>query len=103
RNVRETGEFVVNIVTYDLVESMNLTSGEYDSTVDEFELAKLTPRPSKTVKPPHVAESSINFECKVYQILDFSSPPQGGSLVIGEIQSVHVEEKHLKEGRLDPN
>jgi flavin reductase (DIM6/NTAB) family NADH-FMN oxidoreductase RutF len=45
----------------------------------------------------------VNFECKVYQILDFSSPPQGGSLVIGEIQSVHVEEEHLKEGRLDPN
>ena len=103
RNVRETGEFVVNVVTFDVAEAMNLTSGEYDSTVNEFELAKLTMRPSQIVKPPQVAESPVNFECNVYQILDFSSPPQGGSLVIGEIQSIHVEEKHLKEGRLDPN
>jgi len=103
RNVRETREFVVNVVTYDVAEAMNLTSGEYDSSVNEFELAKLTPRPSKMVKPPHVAESSVNFECKVYQILDFSSPPQGGSLVIGEILFIHIEEKHLKDGRIDPD
>src|SRR4051812_9812448 len=51
RNVRETGEFVVNVVTYDVTEAMNLTSGEYDSTINEFELAKLTQRPSKVVKP----------------------------------------------------
>src|SRR5215475_11635376 len=101
-NVRETGEFVVNVVTYDVAEAMNLTSGEYDSTVNEFELAKLTMRPSQIVKPPQVAESPVNFECKVYQILDFSSPPQGGSLVIGEIQSIHVDEKLQKDGRLDP-
>ena len=101
RNVRETGEFVVNVVTYDVAEAMNLTSGEYDSTINEFELAKLTPGPSKIVKPPHVAESSVNFECKVYQILDFSSPPQGGGLVIGEILSIHIDEKHLKDGRID--
>lgn len=101
RNARETGEFVVNVVTYDVANVMNLTSGEYDSTVNEFELAKVTPRPSKIVKPPQVAESSVNFECKVYQILDFSSPPHGGSLVIGEILSVHVDEKHLKDGRID--
>lgn len=101
RNARDTGEFVVNIVTQDLAEAMNLTSGEYDSWVNEFDLAKVTPRPSKIVKPPQVAESSVNFECKVYQILDFSSPPHGGSLVIGEIVSVHVDEKHLKDGRID--
>ena len=100
-NIRETGEFVVNVVTYDVAEAMNLTSGEYDSSVNEFELAKLTPRQSKMVKPPQVAESSVNFECKVYQILDFSSPPQGGSLVIGEILSIQIDEKHLKDGRID--
>jgi flavin reductase (DIM6/NTAB) family NADH-FMN oxidoreductase RutF len=103
RNVRETGEFVVNVVTYDVAEAMNLSSGEYDSTVDEFALTRLTPRPSKIVKPPQVAESGVNFECKVYQILDFSSPPQGGSLIIGEILSIHVDEKHTKDGRIDGN
>jgi len=102
RNVRDTGEFVINIVTYDVAEAMNLTSGEYDSTVNEFELAKVTPRPSKIVKPPQVAESAVNFECKVHQILDFSSPPHGGSLVIGEIVSLHVDDKNIKDGRIDP-
>jgi flavin reductase (DIM6/NTAB) family NADH-FMN oxidoreductase RutF len=102
RNVRETGEFVVNVVTYDVAEAMNLSSGEYDSTVNEFELAKVTPRASQKVKPPRVEESAVSFECKVYQILEFSSPPHGGSLVIGEIVSIHIDEKHTKDGRLDP-
>jgi flavin reductase (DIM6/NTAB) family NADH-FMN oxidoreductase RutF len=103
RNVRETGEFVVNVVTYDVAEAMNLTSGEYDATVNEFELAKLTPCASQKVKPPRVGESAVSFECKLYQIIDFSAPPHGGSLVIGEIVSIHIDEKHSKDGRLDPN
>jgi flavin reductase (DIM6/NTAB) family NADH-FMN oxidoreductase RutF len=74
RNIRETREYVVNIVTYELREAMNLTSGEYDPSVDEFALANLTPRPSKVVRPPRVAESPVNFECKLHQILDFSRP-----------------------------
>jgi flavin reductase (DIM6/NTAB) family NADH-FMN oxidoreductase RutF len=73
RNVRETKEFVVNIVTYGLSEAMNLTSGEYDATVNEFELAKLAPEPSKIVRPPRVGESPVSFECTLHQILDFSA------------------------------
>ena len=59
RNVRETGEFVVNTVTYPLVEAMNLTSGEYEHAVNEFEIAKLAMRPSQNVKPPQVADSPV--------------------------------------------
>lgn len=103
RNVRETGEFVINVVTYENAEAMNISSGEYDASVNEFELAGVTPRPSRVVKPPQVAESPVNFECKLYQILDFSSPPHGGSLVIGEIVFLHIDERHFKDGRLDPN
>ena len=103
RNIRETKEFVVNVVTYDLAQAMNVTSGEYDPSVNEFELARLTPRPSKLVRPPAVADSPVNFECKLRQILDFADPPYGNSLVIGEIVSVHVKEAHLKDGRLDPD
>jgi flavin reductase (DIM6/NTAB) family NADH-FMN oxidoreductase RutF len=101
RNVRETGEFVVNVVTYDVADAMNVTSGEYDASMNEFELAKVTACPSQTVKPPRVGESAMSFECTVYEILDFSSPPHGGSLVIGEIVSIHIDDKNLKEGRLD--
>jgi flavin reductase (DIM6/NTAB) family NADH-FMN oxidoreductase RutF len=48
-----------------------------------------------------VAESPVSFECNLYQILDFNPAPEGGSLVIGEIVSVHMDERHLKDGRLD--
>jgi flavin reductase (DIM6/NTAB) family NADH-FMN oxidoreductase RutF len=103
RNVRETKEFVVNIVTYELAEAMNLTSGEYDSSVNEFVLAKLTPQPSTIVRPPRVAESPVSFECRLHQIHDFSEAPTSGSLVIGQIVSIHVNDAHLKEGKLDRN
>jgi flavin reductase (DIM6/NTAB) family NADH-FMN oxidoreductase RutF len=103
RNIRETGEFVVNIVSYELAEAMNLTSGEYDSSVNEFALAKLASAPSKIVRPLRVAQSPVSFECKRHQILDFNPSSDGGSLVIGEIVSIHINEQHLKEGRLDRN
>jgi flavin reductase (DIM6/NTAB) family NADH-FMN oxidoreductase RutF len=102
RNIRDTGEFVVNIVTFDVAAAMNLTSGEYDSSVNEFELAKLTTRPSAVVRPPQVAKSPVSFECKVYQIMDFGTEPPSGSFVMGEIVAVHVSDNVLKEGRLDP-
>ncbi|MGB7332784.1 MAG: flavin reductase family protein, partial [Terriglobales bacterium] len=101
RNIRETGEFVINMVTFELAEAMNLTSGEYDATVNEFELAKITSEPSKIVRPRRVAESPVSFECRLHQILDFNPGPEGGSLVIGEIVSVHISDRHIKEGRLD--
>jgi flavin reductase (DIM6/NTAB) family NADH-FMN oxidoreductase RutF len=55
------------------------------------------------VRPPRVAESPVSFECKLYQELEFSKVPHGGSLVIGEIVSIYVDDTHLKEGRLDRN
>jgi flavin reductase (DIM6/NTAB) family NADH-FMN oxidoreductase RutF len=101
RNVRETKEFVVNVVTYDLLQQMNITSGEYDSSVNEFELARLTPQPSKIVGPPRVAESPVSFECQLHQILDFSTAPTSSSLVIGRIVGVHIDDAHIKDGRID--
>jgi flavin reductase (DIM6/NTAB) family NADH-FMN oxidoreductase RutF len=103
RNIRETGEFVINVVTYELAGAMNLTSGDYDASINEFEVAKVASAPSKLVRPRRVAESPVSFECKLHRILDFNPGPEGGSLVIGEIVSIHVDERHLKEGRLDRN
>lgn len=102
RNVRETGEFVVNVVTFENVEAMNLSSGEYDPSVNEFDLAGVQMRPSQLVRPPQVAESPLSFECKLRQILEFGTEGPAGNLVIGEIVSVHMEERVMKEGRLDP-
>lgn len=103
RNIRETKEFVVNTVTYELVEAMNATSGEYDASVNEFELAKVTPLPATLVRPARIAESPVSFECKLYQIFDFSPAPTSGSLVIGEIVYLHIDDAHIKNGRLDRN
>jgi flavin reductase (DIM6/NTAB) family NADH-FMN oxidoreductase RutF len=103
RNVRETKEFVVNVVTYEVAEAMNVTSGEYDASVNEFELAKLTPQPSNIVRPPRVGESPVSFECVLHQILDFSPAPTSSSLVIGKIISIHINDAHVKDGRLDHN
>ncbi|MGB7603043.1 MAG: flavin reductase family protein [Candidatus Sulfotelmatobacter sp.] len=103
RNVRETREFVINTVAYDLRDAMNLTSGDYDPSVNEFDLAKITKEPSKIVRPPRVAESPVSFECKLHQILDFSPAPTSGSLVIGQIVAIHINDSHLKNGRLDRN
>jgi flavin reductase (DIM6/NTAB) family NADH-FMN oxidoreductase RutF len=103
RNIRETKEFVVNIVTYELAEAMNVTSGEYDASVNEFELAKVSPSPSKIVRPPRVAESPVSLECELYQILDFSTVPTSSSLVIGRIVSIYVNDAHIKDGKVDRN
>jgi flavin reductase (DIM6/NTAB) family NADH-FMN oxidoreductase RutF len=101
RNIRETKEFVISIVTYDLAEAMNQTSGEFDASINEFELARIASAPSQVVNVPRVAASPVSFECKLYQILDFSPSPESSSLVIGEIVSIHVDEAKMKDGRLD--
>lgn len=101
-NIRETGEFVVNIVTFELAEVMNITSGEYEHGVNEFELARIATRPSLVVRPLQVAASPVSFECKLDRILDFGSPITG-SLVIGEIVALHIEDRVLQNGHLDLN
>jgi flavin reductase (DIM6/NTAB) family NADH-FMN oxidoreductase RutF len=101
-NIRETGEFVVNIVTFALAQAMNITSGDYEHGVNEFELAKLATRSSRIVRPPQVAASPVSFECTLDRILDFGNPTTG-SLIIGEIVALHLEESALKEGRLELN
>ncbi len=95
QNVRATREFVVNIVTEDLAEAMNLTSTELPAGVDEFEVAGLTPAPSSAVRPPRVAESPINFECRLTHLIDLGDQPGGGSVVIGRVVQVHIREDVL--------
>jgi flavin reductase (DIM6/NTAB) family NADH-FMN oxidoreductase RutF len=101
RNIRETKEFVINVVTFELAEAMNRTSGEYDASINEFELAQIAAVPSQVVKAPRVAASPVSFECKLYQILDFSPSSKSSSLVIGEIVSIHMDDAKMKDGKLD--
>jgi len=102
-NVRATGEFVVNIVTEEIAERMNLCSGEYEAVVDEFQLSRLTQAPSDLVRPPAVCESPVNMECKVLQIIDVSTQPLGGSLVIGQVVRFHIDRAIFENFRIDPD
>ncbi len=90
-NVRDTGEFVVNIVTQSIAEAMNLTATEFPADVDEFVVSGLTVAPSQTVKAPRVAESPIHFECRVAHMIDLG----GGHVVIGRVLHVHVDDRVL--------
>ena len=97
-NVRATREFVVNIVTEDLAEAMNVTSTEFPHEVDEFSAAGLTPAPSQAVRPPRVAESPVHFECRLAHLLELGDGPGGATLVVGRVVHVHVDDSVLLDG-----
>jgi flavin reductase (DIM6/NTAB) family NADH-FMN oxidoreductase RutF len=98
RNVREMGEFVVNLVTEELAQAMNLTSAELPGDVDEFAFAGLAMSPSLTVRPPRLAASPIHYECQLTQIIDLGDQPGAGSVVIGRVLHLHVSEQVLSDG-----
>lgn len=91
-NVTETGDFVVNIVSREIAEKMNLTAGDYPRGANEFGIAGLTAVPGDLVRPPRVLESPVNMECKVRQIIQVSSKPWGGHLILGEVVRFHVRD-----------
>jgi flavin reductase (DIM6/NTAB) family NADH-FMN oxidoreductase RutF len=94
-NVLETGEFVVNMVTEDLVEKMNRTSAALPSNVDEFEFAELTAVESILVKPARVKESLIQLECKLVHHYSFVDRQNGSTILIGQVVLVHVADEIL--------
>jgi flavin reductase (DIM6/NTAB) family NADH-FMN oxidoreductase RutF len=103
KNVEATGEFVVNVVSEGFAEQMNITSAEFPAEVDEFAESGLTPVPSDLVRPPRVAESLINMECRLFQIVHVSPKPLGGSLILGEILRFHVRDDLFDNYRIDPD
>jgi len=102
-NVEETKEFVVNIATFDLRYSMNLTSRQLKRGESEFKLAGLTEEPSRCVRPPGVAESPIRLECRHVQTVHLPSTEPGFPLnvVFGQVVGVHISELVLTAGRVD--
>lgn len=104
RNAQETGEFVWNLATRDLAEQMNATSVAAPYGTDEFELAGLTKAPSRLVAPPRVAESHVQFECKVSDIVRLrgaDAQPADAWLVIGEVVGVHIARHLMRDGLFD--
>jgi flavin reductase (DIM6/NTAB) family NADH-FMN oxidoreductase RutF len=101
RNITTAREFVVNIVSEEFGEKMNLCAGDYPPEVDEFEVSGLTPIPSDLVKAPRVAESHINMECRLLYTISMSSLVNGGNLVLGEVVRFHIEDAYLDNYRID--
>lgn len=101
-NVKETMEVVINVVTYDIVQQMSLSSTAYDKGVDEFVKSGLTPVESDMVKPARVKESPIQLECKVREVVELGDEGGSGNLIICEILMIHIDESVLTdEGTID--
>jgi flavin reductase (DIM6/NTAB) family NADH-FMN oxidoreductase RutF len=102
-NVLQVKEVVINIVNYDIVQQMSLSSTEYGKGVNEFEKAGLTPLASQTIKPPRVAESPVQFECRVNEVVSLGTEGGAGNLVICEVLKMHINEAVLDaDGKIDP-
>ena len=98
RNIRDTREFVVNIVSVPLLDAMVRTAGEWPRQVSEFGASGLTPMPSERVRPPYVAESPLQLECVLHREI-----PLGNSfLVVGEVVLARVRDDVVSDGRVDP-
>lgn len=97
-NVLATKQFVVNMVTEELVEQMNMTAQGIPPHESEFDLAKLTPIPSLKIKPPRVKESPISMECELVHHYTLEDNKYGGStILVGKIIMFHVDENVLLE------
>jgi flavin reductase (DIM6/NTAB) family NADH-FMN oxidoreductase RutF len=99
-NIEFSREFVINIVTESLAEAMNQASMSYPGSVDEFREVGLTPVKASLVKPPMVAESPINLECRLVQMLEFGEASRRTSFIIGEVVRVHVRDEYWLDGEI---
>jgi len=104
RNIEETGEFVWNLATFDLVEAMNQSCAPYPPEVSEFDAAGLEQAKSILVAPPRVAKAKVAFECKctdIIQLKGISGEKVQTWLVLGEVVKIHIDKALLKDGIYD--
>ncbi len=101
RNVEATGEFGWSLSTLTLAEAMNQTCAAVPPGVDEFDLARLTPAPSRRIGAPRVGESPVSFECKLTQLIRLKTAAGGevdSWMVFGEVVAVHIDRAVIKDG-----
>ncbi|MFK7783059.1 flavin reductase family protein [Psychroserpens sp.] len=99
-NAKETKEVVINVVNYDIVQQMSLSSTEYAKGVNEFEKSGLTMLDSDVVKPFRVAESPVQFECRVNDIIELGTEGGAGNLVICEVVKFHIDDSVMDENKV---
>jgi flavin reductase (DIM6/NTAB) family NADH-FMN oxidoreductase RutF len=101
-NILEVPECVINIVNYDMVQQTSLASVEYPKGVNEFVKAGFTQISSELVRPPRVAESPVQMECLIRQVIPLGENAGAGNLVLAEIKRIHINEDILDEsGKID--
>ncbi len=98
-NIRTTGEFAVNIVSYALREPMNASAASFPADVDEFEAVGLTKAAGSAIAVPHVAGAPAVLECRLFKIIDL--PGAANTMVIGEVVGVHMQDDFIVNGRFD--
>lgn len=91
RNIRRTGEFVVNVVTEDIAEKMNLCATDFPREMSEVELAGFTTAPSQRVKPPRLAEAHAALECREYTTMEIGR----SRIILGLVVAVYVEDRYV--------
>ena len=103
-NIQQTREVVINVVTYDMVQQMNISSCEYPKGVNEFVKSGFTPVASEVVKPFRVKESPVSMECKLLQVIETGQEGGAANLIICEIVKMHIDERVLGDDQqIDPH
>jgi len=103
QNVNEHPEVVINVVSHAMVEQMSLSSTEYEKGINEFVKSGFSEVRSEMVSPPRVKESPVSFECKVIEVRPLGDGGGAGNLVICEVVMIHIEDRILTDGKIDPN
>jgi flavin reductase (DIM6/NTAB) family NADH-FMN oxidoreductase RutF len=91
RNIRRTGEFVVNVVTEDLAQQMNICATDFPAEIDELEMAGLTTAPSQIVKVPRIEQAHAALECREYTTMEIGR----SRIILGKVVSIYIEDKFL--------
>lgn len=91
RNIRRTGEFVVNVVTEDLAQQMNICATDFPAEIDELEMAGLTTTPSQIVKVPRIEQAHAALECREYTTMEIGR----SRIILGRVVAIYIEDKFL--------
>lgn len=91
RNIRRTGEFVVNVVTEDLAQQMNICATDFPPEIDELEMAGLTTTPSQVVKVPRIAQAHAALECREYTTMEIGR----SRIILGRVVAIYIEDRFL--------
>jgi flavin reductase (DIM6/NTAB) family NADH-FMN oxidoreductase RutF len=103
RNIRETGEYTINVVTYAMRERMNVASSDFPPGVSEWTEAGFDTAPGAKVRTPHVADSPLAIECRLHQIVPHGDGYMAANYIIGEVVYFHIARQMLgRDGALDP-